>query len=787
MAVDDRQAPLLLDAPELRTARLATVALLAPIDKSYTYAIPDELAAVLRPGMRLMVPFGTKDRPTLAYCIDVSEGPWNSTLKPVSSVVDERPLLDAKLLELGRWIARYYMHPLGRTLHAMVPAAAKRRSGWRRIKIARLLRDEPLLPADRRSSAAKSSDADESAAPRRALTARHVAALAVLRELAGRTPPGEPGAGEATVQEWRARARCGDAVVKALEAAGFVRSEVRRVPVEPSIEPVELVEPGFGLNADQARAVEQLGGAVAARRFAVHVLHGVTGSGKTEVYIHAIRRALADGRQAIMLVPEISLTTQTVDRLRRRFERVAVLHSGLGAVERARTWEAIAAGRAPVVVGTRSAVFAPCPDLGVIVVDEEPEGSYKNLAAPRYHTRDVAIKRAHLESIPVVLGSATPSLETWLNLRRLRHYKLIRLPHRVRGLAMPSVHLVDMRSEHRERRGVHLLSRAMEWHLGETLRRREQAVLLLNRRGFASFLFCPVCQAAVQCPHCSVHMVFHATTELAHCHYCHARLAVPSRCQMAGCGGTLVRFGIGTQRVEAELREKFPSARVQRMDSDSMESPEDYAAAFTAFERRESDVLVGTQMIAKGLDFPFVSFVGVVSADTALGLDDFRSEERTFQLVLQVAGRSGRGDVGGHVVVQTFAADTHSIQHAVRGDYEAFAERELEARARNRLPPTTRMVRIVLSDPRMTRVQAAAEALSVRVSETLHRIGVRARVFDPHPSPVARMRDTYRFDVLLVFDTAKDLLKALDRFKADGTLHARVHGVMVDVDPVSLQ
>ncbi|MEE8385686.1 MAG: primosomal protein N', partial [Dehalococcoidia bacterium] len=674
----DRATPSLIDQPEVRTARVATVAMLAPIDKYYSYRVPAELEGATAPGMRVTVPFGRSDRATTAFCLSVSPQPWDSTLKPILSVVDEMPLWNDKLLELGRWIARYYAAPLGRTLDMMVPAAAKSHAGWRKVKYA-------TLPAN-------VSTADRKLPPKQ---------VAVLAFLAG-------SGGAATAEACCTSAGCGPGVIKTLHAKGRITIETRHQPVAPEESVVHHQEPDFELNADQRAAVNHLATAVAAHQFSVQVLFGVTGSGKTECYIAAMRQALAEGRQAILLVPEIALTTQTVQRLQARFDRVANIHSGLTGVQRSRTWAAVASGDIPVVIGTRSAVFAPCPNLGVIVVDEEAEPSYKNLAAPRYHTRDIAIKRAHLEGIPAVLGSATPSLETWRNVQRRKSYHLLRLPHRVRGLAMPTVHLVDMREEHKVRRGIHLLSRDMEWHLRRTLDRGEQAVLLLNRRGYANFLHCPRCQTAVVCPHCSVQMVFHATTELAHCHYCRARLAVPNRCQMAGCDGTLVRFGVGTQRVEAEIRQKFPQARIRRVDSDIMQRAADYSDVLGAFERRECDILIGTQMIAKGLDFPFVSFVGIVSADTALALDDFRSEERTFQLVLQVAGRSGRGDVGGHVVVQTFDARNPIIRHAVVGDYENFARLELARRQAAGQPPHPRLMRIVLADPKMSKLQAGA-------------------------------------------------------------------------------
>lgn len=759
----ERDTPSLLDKPEVRTARVARVALLRPVDRTYSYVIPNEIIDRIKPGQRVIVPFGRNDKPAPAFCLTVSEEPWDSTLKPVLELIDDRPLLNEKMLELGRWVARYYAAHLGRTLDLMVPSATKRQVGRRRVKYAVL-----VSPSVR--------EVREEGADRK-LTRKQNGVLEMLEKAGGRM----------SATGLCRTAGCTDALLKTLEKKGRLTFETRLEDVAPAESDVERDEPDFELNADQEAAIDRITTAVAAREFSVQVLYGVTGSGKTEVYIHAIRRALSEGRQAIMLVPEIALTTQTVRRFQQRFDRVATIHSGLTDVQRARTWNAVAAGQIPVVIGTRSAVFAPCPDLGLIIVDEEAEPSYKSQAAPRYHTRDVAVKRGQLESIPVVLGSATPSLETWNNLQNRKHYHLIRLPSRVRGLPMPKVHLVDMRMEHKARRGVHLLSRPMESHLNQVLERSEQAVLLLNRRGFASYLHCPRCQTVVVCPHCSVNMVLHASTELAHCHYCHARLALPNRCQTAGCGGTLVRFGMGTQRVEVELREKFPSARVRRIDADTMTSAADYSELLGAFERKEFDFLIGTQMIAKGLDFPFVSFVGVVSADTALALDDFRSEERTFQLVLQVAGRSGRGETAGHVVVQTFAADTAPIRHAVKGDYEGFAITELRRRHETRLPPYARMVRIVLADGSMSKLRSTADTLVAKMRTLLDKRGLFARIFGPSPAAITRIRDRYRYDVQLMFDTGSALLTAMDVFKDEGILKMNVKNIVVDVDPVSLQ
>lgn len=767
----DHATPSLIEPDEPRTAWVATVAPLAPVDRVYSYLVPPELERRDLVGARVRVPFGRSRRVQVAFCIEVSRRPWESTLKTLIDVVDEQPVLTVKLLELGRWIARYYCAHLGRTLDLMVPAAAKSRAGWRKVKYVELVNalQPPVEDPPRRAPPGEMPHA-----PR--VSKKQEAVLELLKST-----------GRVSVEELCRRAGCTPAVLASLEKRGRIRIETVQEPVSPIVPNPNPIDPCYELTADQRAAINQISTAVAARQFSVQVLFGVTGSGKTEVYVGAIRQALTDGRQALLLVPEIALTTQTVRRLQDRFERVAVLHSGLTDVQRSLAWTAIAAGEVPVVIGTRSAVFAPCRNLGVIIVDEEAESSYKNLAAPRFHTRDVAIQRANLEGIPVVLGSAAPSLETWKNARRKKHYHLLRMPTRVRGLALPTVTLVDMREEHLSRPGIHMLSREMEAHLTVVFERGEQAVLLLNRRGYAGYLHCPKCRYVFSCPHCSVRMVFHATTGLAHCHYCHERVEMPKLCPMTNCDGRLARFGIGTQRVEEELKFKYPKARVRRMDSDVMHRPQDYAEVLGAFESRKFDCLVGTQMIAKGLDFPFVSFVGVVSADTALAISDFRSEERTFQLVLQVAGRSGRGDVGGHVVVQTFAADTAPIRHAVQQDYEGFADQELEQRRAAGLPPWTRMMRIVLADPLFTRVKKASDALARNITEALARAGIEHTAHGPAPCAIARLRDSYRMDVTLSFQTAGAMLAAIDLLKSEGMLRAGVKSLVLDVDPVSLQ
>jgi len=791
-----RSAPLPFDPGDAVTGRIATVVAISPIERAYSYRIPPQLSDKVLPGVRVTVPLGPKDRPTLGFCIDTSVGPWTTAAKSVISVQDERPLLSAAMLKLGHWIARYYACPLGRTLHLMVPAAAKMGAGRRGVKWVTLPVDGvPCVKSATQARSGRSQRAGTSGTDAtdgdptsvdsalnkkpRPLTARQANVVNLVRAAGG----------SMAMADLMRAASVGPGVITGLARAGKLNIEWRDIAATAPDITSNAAIPPFELNDDQRVAVAALTQAVETAAFGVQVLYGVTGSGKTECYIRAIQRAIELGKQAIMLVPEIALTTQIVSRLKERFPRTEFLHSSMGDAARGRMWRAVASGDIDLIVGTRSAVFAPCRALGLVIVDEEHESSYKSQSAPRYHARDVAIARGQFEGVPVILGSATPSLETWYNLSRKKHYSHLRLPHRVGGLAMPSVSLVDMRVEHRERRGVHLLSREMENRLAATLNKGEQAVLLLNRRGYASYLHCPRCDTAVVCPHCSVRMVLHKTTQQAHCHYCHARLVVPSRCAMSGCGGPVVRFGMGTQRVEEELRTKFPASRVQRVDSDSMNKPEQFHAAFDAFQRRECDILIGTQMIAKGLDFPFVSFVGVVSADTALsaGEGDFRAEEKTFQLVLQVAGRSGRGSVGGHVVVQTFAPDSEAVRHAVSGDYESFANHELEQRRMHGLPPCSRMIRIILSDPRMTKLTREADELIERLKESLARVNVRATFSEARPAPIERIRDAYRYEVILTFETSQALLAGLDAFRAEGALSTRTQGIVVDVDPVAMQ
>ncbi len=739
---------------------VATVAVVGPIDKVLSYSVPPEIADSLSVGQRVTVPIGKRGRIMRGFCVGIDEKEWDSSLRSIESLVDPESFLTPDLLELGRWIARHYACTLGTTLNALVPDAVRRHRGHIVIKRVHLAVSLQEIEAGGKRIGAK----------QRALLDRlSQSAEAVERSaLLGDT-------------------QASPATLRTLERRGWVGVDAVRTPLPPPNFDLPGVEPDFALNEDQQSAVARMHAIIDDGGFRVLLLFGVSGSGKTEVYIRSMRRVLAAGGQAMLLVPEIALTTQLVNRLASRFQHVAVVHSGLTQASRSRTWSAIRSGEKKVIIGTRSAVFAPCPSLGLIVVDEEQEPSYKNLQAPRFHVRDVAIKRGHQLDIPVLLGSATPSLESWHNCTRLGHFERIDLPHRVRNLPLPPITVVDINDEYQETRGVPLLSRVLLAGLEETLRRGRQAVLLMNRRGYANWIFCPSCKHRMVCASCNVTMVYHAAVGELICHYCRRRLPAPDLCPNPSCRSRMVRAGSGTQRIEERLRQRFPKARIVRVDSDTMVHERSYRRVIAEFEDRKIDCIVGTQMIAKGLDFPFVSFVGVIGADTTMAMTDFRAGERLFQLVTQVAGRAGRGDVPGEVVVQTTSPDAPSLRAAVRHDYEAFAAEELEIRRRTGMPPFSRLTRIVVSDPREPRSREAARSLAEDIRKAGSELdALDVDVMGPMPCALARLRNSYRFELIVRCASAKQMQRLVDRIRGSRMLAVKANSVVVDVDPVSL-
>ncbi|MFM8734445.1 MAG: primosomal protein N' [Pirellulales bacterium] len=732
---------------DARRGTVATVVLPEGVDKPLDYLVPESLAAAVEPGKRVRVPLGRANRERLAYCVAVRHGELPQTpLKSVAGVEDERPLLSPRMIELTRWMADRWLARWGEVLEAVLPAGVRLR---RRVRVSPLLVATGAEPP-RKPTPAQAKVLAAAAEPK---TAEQLAELS--------------GASRAVVQRLLK--------LGLLQEAGAVEKAVRP-PERPAIvhdRPAEL-------SPAQADALGAIRGAMQAARHETIVLFGVTGSGKTEVYLQAVEETVSYGRQAIVLVPEISLTPQTCDRFRARFGEVAVLHSHLTPAERHTQWREIASGRVNVVVGARSAIFAPAPRLGLIVIDEEHESSFKQATAPRYHARDVAEWIAKAEGVPLVLGSATPSLETFARCLS-GEWTMCRLADRVGGGQLPAVITVDMRERGSRSRGAvsPRLAAGIRWALDAG----GQVMLLLNRRGFATHVQCHACGHTARCPQCDLALTLHQPGNRGICHGCGLVSRVPADCPECRAPG-LVVSGTGTQRLEEQVRRAFPDAAVARMDTDTMRTRGSHERTLDAFRNREIDILVGTQMIAKGLDFPTVMLVGVVNADAALHLADFRAAERTCQLVTQVAGRSGRGPLGGRVVVQTSTPDHPAIRAAASHDYEAFVRSELPAREALLYPPYGSIVRIVV---RSLDEQAASDWAG-HVADRLRREAEgrpEIRVLGPAPAPIARLRDRFRWHLQVHGPDAAALRALVVRATAELRTPDTVAWV-VDVDPVEM-
>ncbi|MGD0382149.1 MAG: primosomal protein N' [Thermoguttaceae bacterium] len=736
---------------------IATVILSTGPEQEFDYLVPDEFCEAIEPGRRVRVPLGRANRPVLGYCVRVEDRPIGSRkLKAIQAVIDDRSLLSLPMLRLTRWLADYYLCPWATVLETVLPAGVRAGAGTRLTT---------FLSIDPDTS---KCILQEKFPPKQA------AALKALSE--AQSPM--------TAVELARAAKCGQGPIAALRRKGFIRSQSRRVQMpQYSAAPVKR-EKHLVLNADQHKALSAILEAMNSREHRTILIHGVTGSGKTEVYIQAIQEVIRFGRQAIVLVPEISLTPQTVERFRSRFGEVAVLHSHLSDAERHWHWQRIAEGAVSVVVGARSAIFAPTPHLGLIVLDEEHESSFKQDSAPRYHARDVALVRAKAESVPLVLGSATPSLESW---RRAKtgEYVLVEMPRRVLDRPLPTVGTIDLRVD-RTRRAITRGSIGRQLHaaIGKALEAGGQVILLLNRRGFSTHIQCPSCGHVIECPHCDIALTHHRTQEIALCHFCDYQIPSPTVCPKCEFSG--IRYsGLGTQRLEAEVRARFPNVTCLRMDTDTMQGHGSHERALAAFRSGKVRILLGTQMIAKGLDFPNVTLVGVINADTALHLPDFRAAERTFHLVTQVAGRTGRGEKGGHVLVQTFNPEHPAIQAAIRHDYAAFAAGELPIREMLRYPPFSSMIRLVIRGPSEPIAREFANFLARLVKESLQAEGASARVLGPAPAPFARLRGMYRFQIQLQGLECDKLRAAVRQSAAESKAPDGVQWI-ADVDPLDM-
>ncbi len=736
----------------------AGVALNRPVRRVFTYAVPEPLLPRVAPGMRVAVPFGT--RRVLGVVVELgSESALPAgRVKELLDVLDGAPVVGPELLGLTRWIAERYACAWGEALAAALPAPLKRERARRRVAYIRA------------SPGVGRAELESLAAAR---PEQHRLLRALL----------ESGA-RLRLRDLLRSSRLSESPARSLRRRGWVEIEYAEDVEDPlGGGPLPSARPRPAqLSPAQTQALEPIRAALEGRAGAAFLLHGVTGSGKTEVYLRAIEQARALGRGAIVLVPEIALTPQTVGWFRARFGEVSVFHSRMSDSRRLAEWQRLQRGDVHVVVGARSAIFAPVKDLGVIVVDEEHEPSFKQESVPRYHAREVALERARRERAVCLLGSATPSMEAW-HLSRTGRLERLSLPERVGGGRSCSVLIVDMRLDSERDRRSRFFSRCLTTLLAETLEHHEQAILFLNRRGFVPVLWCPGCQTTLVCERCSLALTYHRRIDRLVCHACCRERALPPACPTCSRPG-LRPFGGGSERVEADLARLFPGVRARRMDSDTMRRREDFEQCLGAFERHELDVLVGTQMIAKGLDFPRVTLVGIISADQALHLPDFRSGERTFQLIAQVSGRAGRGLLPGRVVVQTTLPDERAVSLGARGDYEAFVLSEDPVRRENLYPPHARLVRVVFEDREERRVEEQASRFGGELAHMLPKDA--AQMLGPIAAPVALLRGRHRWHLLVKVRRDEPLFERVVERLAELAAGIDRPSVTVDVDPMSM-
>ncbi len=751
--------------------RYVEVAVPLPIFSTFTYSVPSGWDP--RPGSRVLAPFGRRKLVGLVVGRR-RDSRHEGEIKPIESVLDEEPLISSSLIELGVWISRYYVAPPGEAFRIMLPPGLVKR----KITDSDHRRENSAWPARRQLAviAVSASQAPDGSSPRQR------AALEFLNQC------GLP----VTVQDFVAKSGISVAVLKALER----KSAIRIAPVEVERSPWEDATLGgreavkrHRLNDEQSRIFEQLKAKIEAGGFSTVLLHGVTGSGKTEIYLNAIELVLARGKTALMLVPEIGLTPQMSRYLKGWFgEMAAILHSGLSEGERFDQWRRIREGHARVVIGTRSAVFAPLSNLGIVVVDEEHDASYKQAELPRYNARDTALKRAQIEKSLVVLGSATPQLETYYAATGKGMTEYESISSRVLERALPTVHLVDMRLEFQRKGKATIISDLLNQKIAERVKKGEQVLVLLNRRGYSPLLLCRSCGHTEVCEHCSVSLTYHQQLNRLSCHYCGYSRSVPQNCSV--CGKEYLHFaGEGTEKVQEYLSELFPQARIDRLDRDSISRKGRMAGILTAFARGKTDILVGTQMIAKGHDFPGVTLVGVLAADKALKLADFRAAERTFQLLTQVAGRAGRGDRPGEVVIQTYYPDHYALKFACAQDYASFYEHEIEFRRRFRYPPLTALANLVVRGEDQSGTLEIVDLLTERL--TWHRkersSPARMRILGPAPAALERLKKEFRYQILIKTTSRKELHDVLEGALTDlQQRHISLKRISVDIDPVNL-
>lgn len=727
----------------------------------YDYSIPASMEKSVVPGVRVEVPLGRGNRQMTGWCVEVigrfhelaaSVNPGR--MKPLTTLVDPKPLITPPLLRLAKWIANYYVCELALVIDAMVPTGVRNQAGTREMLFLAAADDVVKNPGQHRLTP---------------LQQRILSTLAASDQ-------------DWTPMELGETVGCTQGPISTLRRRGLIVTTSRRVQQKRHDIAPESRQSNFRLNPEQQTAFDAISSHIDADTHRTFLLRGITGSGKTEIYIQAIQKVVEFGRQAIVLVPEISLTPQTRQRFRARFDHVAVLHSHLTSAQRAWHWKQIAAGHVQVIIGARSAIFAPTPRLGLIVLDEEHDGSFKQDSAPRYHARDVAHWRAGNEKVPLILGSATPSLESWQRAHEGK-YQLLSLENRVLDRPLPDVATIDMRIDFGGRRKFSPISQKLRQEVKSALDDGGQVILLLNRRGFSTRIQCPGCGHVEYCPDCSIPMTHHVQGRRAICHYCDHQIPEPTVC--SDCGNPAVKFsGLGTQRLEQEVAALF-DVPILRMDTDTMRKPGSHEKALAKFRAGEIKILLGTQMIAKGLDFPNVTLVGVINADTALHLPDFRASERTFGLITQVAGRTGRGEKGGRVLVQTFNPDNKTVIAATRHDYVGFADLELPVREEFAYPPFGFMARLVVRSPQQSRAEQFADHVAECIERSATDLETPVEVLGPSVAPAEKLRGQYRFHMMVsttsdnvlpaVMHRARKLIKPMDDVQW-----------MVDIDPLDM-
>ncbi len=835
----------------------AEIVIFSALEKTLSYAVPEQLHGRARVGCRVLVPLGRREALGLILALrrDAKSIPRGVVVRPISSVVDSSPVAPPDLIDLCRWVAGYYFYPLGEVLQAALPSGMEIVPGMA-VELTDAGREacrsnETDLPGLLRvlSGAGRMSlDVLEASFPGGRAKLRKELELCeaggwvarafeyapppvrpklvksvrlIALPTAGKDAPGNANAGDdigggssgpgrkpphgkgkensdallnllrradgwVPLREVRRRIANCDYWVKKLEGSGVLETgeieELRESRCAQSIDP----SPPPSLTADQEEVVNSISGYLQNPSFHTFLLHGVTGSGKTEIYLRLVGDALEKNRGSLVLAPEIALSTQLEAIFRQRFgSLLAIWHSGLSTATRYDQWREIVAGKRRVVLGVRSAIFMPMPDPGLIIVDEEHDHSYKQEDRLRYHARDMAVMRARMLGIPVVLGSATPSLQSMHHCRAGR-YTLLTISQRILDRPLPTLQVVDMR---RERGSSRILSGALRQALAETVQNGEQALLFLNRRGFATFFLCPQCGNVVQCENCSVSLTHHQKDDCLRCHYCGGERTVPDHCPSCDYG-TLAPHGFGTERVEEDVRRLLPEARVVRIDRDTAGAPRNLADSLDAVRRHKADILIGTQMIAKGHDFPNITLVGVINADTALQISDFRAGESTVQVLMQVAGRAGRGEKPGRVILQTYNPRHYTIRSVLSMDYPEFCREELESREGLQYPPFTRMLKIIVTAEAEDAVLDASRRIADYCRETAARMGEGGRllaVLGPAPAPIQKLNRRYRRHIYIKAWNSRDLQHFMERvLEWVGSVPAlRKARVAVDRDPVS--